>query len=71
MVRAGPGWHLVEVKSARTVDSSFFQHLHGLAGRLGEDLPVELRLVYGGDGASKRSGVQVIPWRSIQQAGWD
>lgn len=70
MVRAGDGWQLVEIKSARTVNSSFFQHLHGLAERLGEGRPVELRLVHGGDGASKRSGVQVIPWRGIQQAGW-
>jgi hypothetical protein len=37
---------------------------------VGEGQPVEQRLVYGGDAASKRSGVQLIPWRGIQQAGW-
>jgi len=70
MVRAGAGWHLVEAKSARTVDPSFFKHLLGLSDPLGGGFPAELRLVYGGETASKRSGVAVIPWRAIQETGW-
>ncbi|MGA2083348.1 MAG: ATP-binding protein [Holophaga sp.] len=70
MVRAGEDWRLVEARSARTVDTTFFQHLHGLAQRFWGKAPAELRLVYGGDAASKRSGVAVIPWRSIQGVEW-
>lgn len=71
MVRGSKGWHLVEAKSAQTLNAEFFQHLHTLFERLGENAVAGLRLVYGGESPHKRSGVEVLPWRSIQKAVWE
>ena len=51
----------IEVKSAQTVASDFFDHLgywRSLSGN--EDAPAAL--IYGGDQAFKRSGVATYPW---------
>lgn len=71
LLQGAQGWHLVEAKSARTIDSEFFRQLLDLAARLGEDAVASTRLVFGGEGSSTRSGVQVLPWRSIQEHPWD
>jgi len=71
MVRGSKGWHLVEAKSAQTLDEEFFRHLHTLSDRLGENSVARMRLVYGGESPHKRSGVEVLPWRSIQKANWE
>ncbi len=70
MVRGPKGWHLVEAKSAQTLDEEFFHHLHNLKERLGEKAVAEMRLVFGGESSVKRSGVEVVSWRGLQKADW-
>jgi len=62
----------VEAKSAATVASDFFDGLGAFAERTDASLPKEiaLRLIYGGETAQRRSAVQVIPWREIQESSW-
>lgn len=71
MVRGRTGWHLVEAKSAQTLDSSFFQHLQTLAVDLGAGAVAGQHLVFGGEDPARRSGTEVIPWRRIQDTDWD
>ena len=61
---------LVEAKSGQTLITEFFKHLETFAANLRPGPASQQRLVYGGDLAVRRSGVQVIPWRDIQKAGW-
>jgi predicted AAA+ superfamily ATPase len=64
---------LVEAKSGATVAEDFFGSLGRLRDRLlehSEHRTPKLRLVYGGDSAQRRHGVQVIPWREISHARW-
>ena len=70
MVRGAGGWLLVEAKSGRTLNPEFFQHLLGLGKGL-QGAVAGLRLVYGGESAATRSGVEVWPWRKLQGAGWE
>lgn len=70
MVRGSSGWLLVEAKSSQTLNSEFFKHLLGIGEGLGQDAMAARRLVYGGEDAAARSGVEVCPWRRIQGAGW-
>jgi len=70
MVRGSAGWLLVEAKSSQTLNSEFFQHLVGLGAAWGQGGVAGLRLVYGGEQASTRSGVEVWPWGKIQGAAW-
>lgn len=64
---------LTEVKSGSTLASDWLTPLARLRERLldaGERRPVELRLVYGGEEAQVRRGVQIVPWRSIREYEW-
>jgi hypothetical protein len=70
MVRGSAGWLLAEAKSSQTLNSEFFQHLLGLGEELGQGGVGGLRLVFGGERASTRSGVEVWPWAQIQGAAW-
>lgn len=63
----------VEVKSGATVASDFFGALGAFGRRLDQREEVGgivLRLVYGGDSAQIRQGVDVVPWREIQERSW-
>ncbi|MDR3673483.1 MAG: DUF4143 domain-containing protein [Holophaga sp.] len=71
MVRGAQGWHLVEAKSAQTLDASFFRQLNELTASLGEDQVADKRLVYGGKASIQRSGVEVLSWGTLQQATWE
>jgi hypothetical protein len=70
VVRGGKAWHLVEAKSAQTVDDSFFRHLQGPAEGMGGSAAADMRLVYGGDTRATRSQVEIVPWRDLQTPGW-
>lgn len=69
------GLTAVEMKSAATVASDFFRNLLALKNRLdkrgavpGQEL--RLRLVYGGETAQRREGVDVVPWHAVQDVSW-
>ncbi len=58
---------LVEAKSGQTIADDFFTGLREIEFR---PPPAARRLIYGGDSAHKRSGVEVIPWKDIQKIKW-
>lgn len=63
----------VEVKSGATLSSDFFsalRQLPDLAVAGGEGRRPVARLVYGGDTRQDRTGVEVLPWRDVQQVSW-
>ncbi|MFW6330345.1 MAG: ATP-binding protein, partial [Gemmatimonadota bacterium] len=63
----------VEAKSGATVASDFFDSLREFLDR---EPPADAarqivgRLVYAGDTAQARGGVDVVPWRQIQRRDW-
>lgn len=73
VVDTGPSVLLVEAKSGATVTSDFFgplQRLARLVGVADETTSIGLRLVYGGESAQRRSGVEVVPWGGLDAVGW-
>jgi uncharacterized protein len=59
---------LVEAKSGETIHRDFFNNLQKFEKLLtdsGTAETVEKRLVYGGETAAHRDGVDVVPWRSV------
>lgn len=53
--------------------SDHFKNLMALVERAAKDIPdIELqrRIVYGGDRAETRQGVDLIPWRLVQDRRW-
>lgn len=63
----------VEAKSGGTVAPDFFQGLDGFGERVRRGAPhlaVERRLVYGGETRQRRTDVDVLPWRAIQDVEW-
>ena len=65
---------LTEVKSGSTVAGDWLGPLQRLAESIRETektrRAVEPRLVYGGDQAYARRGVQVIPWGRLHEHEW-
>lgn len=62
-----------EVKSAATLDNSFFQHLRRFDEFMadsGAAFETAMRLVFGGDTGQKRSDVDCIGWRELHQRPW-
>jgi len=74
LIDRGTSIALVESKSAATVPQDFLTPLGKLQQVIksaDSNLLVELRLVYGGDVAQKRTGgARVIPWRLIAECQW-
>ncbi|NMC70785.1 MAG: hypothetical protein GYA57_12060 [Myxococcales bacterium] len=65
---------LAEIKSGATVFGDLFAPLRrvgGLVGKQESAAAVVLRLVYGGDEASRREGVEVVPWSAVTDVPWD
>jgi len=63
----------LEVKSGATIAGDFFSHLITFAEELEAQDPrlgQTLRLVYGGERAQTRRGVEVIPWTDVQSVSW-
>jgi len=63
----------VEVKSAATVASDFFGPLGKFGAWVQEqqaDAEYVARVVYGGETAQRRSGVDVVPWRELHERVW-
>ncbi|MBI5500715.1 MAG: ATP-binding protein [Deltaproteobacteria bacterium] len=66
------GAMLTEIKSGATVASDFFEPLRRLSEllrRRGLAAP-ELRLVYGGDEAQRRTDVEIVPWGEVAERKW-
>jgi uncharacterized protein len=62
-----------EVKAGRTVAADFFSSLEELRSLLAASPSprgVRTRLVYGGDTAQRRRGVDVVPWRRVADTVW-
>jgi hypothetical protein len=59
----------VEIKSASTVAGDFLDPLVGFAKLLGESrgLDVDGALVYGGEQASVRRGIRIVPWSHLDR----
>lgn len=61
---------LAEVKFEATLSGDFvapLKRLHDVVPRAGVAVPVEARLVYGGDERQRRSWADVIPWRALRE----
>ena len=61
------------IKSGQTVASEWLSKLLGHAERLaaaGTQREMDLRIVYGGESASIRRGVKLIPWWQIHEHDW-
>jgi predicted AAA+ superfamily ATPase len=73
VVDSGPALLAAEVKAGRTIAADFFASIDGLRQLLGSSgvrRRVRARLVYGGDEAQKRSGVEVVPWSRVAELSW-
>ena len=68
IVEEGESLGALEIKSAKTVNKSFFKNLDQFARYAGSDLRRRY-LVYGGDGGHVRDDIQVVPWRGISGIG--
>ncbi|MGH8189971.1 MAG: DUF4143 domain-containing protein [Rhodanobacteraceae bacterium] len=65
----------VEVKSAATISAAQYANLLRFRQQMADAsetrrAPPDLRLIYGGEQASTRQGVDVIPWNAIAQHEW-
>ncbi len=73
VVESGTSLLAAEVKSGRTIAADFLASLEELRRLLAAARParsVRARLVYGGDSAQKRKGVEVVPWSRVADAVW-
>ncbi len=61
LLESGAGEFPIEAKSSRTVVSDFFKGIHYWR-EISENPKCPAALVYGGDQAFRRSGVDVLPW---------
>lgn len=73
VIESGSEIVAIEAKSGATVAPDFFASLR----RLGEDLAARggektyrPKVVYGGRERQRRSDVEVVPWRAIQEVAW-
>ena len=70
MVRDGATILLVEAKSGQTMDGSFLDTLKELMDPLQRAHPearIQPVLLYGGDQAQLRQGIQVLPWHAVEE----
>lgn len=70
LVERGAQLQPVEVKSGATLTADSFKGLQRWLA-LACDLALRPLLVYGGDTAQQRQGVQVLPWRDLDCEAWE
>jgi predicted AAA+ superfamily ATPase len=73
VVESGMTLLAAEIKAGRTVAADFFASLDALRRMLassGTPRTLRARLVYGGEGAQKRTGVDVVPWSRVADVAW-
>jgi predicted AAA+ superfamily ATPase len=73
VVETGTTLLAAEIKAGRTIAADFFASLDELQSLLAGSRPprnVRARLVYGGDAAQKRTGVDIVPWSRVADAAW-
>lgn len=61
---------LVEVKAARTINSSLYSSAVRVADELSDQRRVETVVVYGGDEPQRRDQVTLLPWTHIGEFDW-
>ncbi|MEA3642011.1 MAG: AAA family ATPase, partial [Lamprobacter sp.] len=60
----GTGLRAVEIKSGATLVNNWLRSLHRWQ-ELAGDRALPPWLIYGGDEAYQREGVEVVPWRAV------
>jgi uncharacterized protein len=73
VVESGTALLAAEVKAGRTIATDFFKSLEELRSLLAASRPprkVHARLVYGGDAAQTRTGVEIVPWSRVADTTW-
>jgi predicted AAA+ superfamily ATPase len=73
VVETGTTLLAAEIKAGRTIAADFFASLEELRSLLAVSRPprsVRARLVYGGDTAQKRTGVEIVPWSRVADTAW-
>ncbi len=72
LVERGGSIIAAEIKSGATIGGDFFAGLQWLSEQtfLPEGLPLQPRLVYGGESRQRRTRAEVIPWFSIGKVQW-
>jgi hypothetical protein len=73
VVETGTTLLAAEIKAGRTIAADFFASLEELQSLLAvsrQPRNVRARLVYGGDAAQKRTGVDIVPWSSVADVAW-
>lgn len=59
--------NLIEIKSASTLNSSFFKNLKQFINQMDNPNSCKPFLVYGGEDNYKRQGVEVVSWKSLMR----
>lgn len=67
VVETGSGLTAAEAKSGATVAGDFLRPLHRF---LPETKALRRLLIYGGEAASNRSGIRIVPWHTVQELDW-
>jgi predicted AAA+ superfamily ATPase len=73
VVESGTALLAAEIKAGSTIAADFFaslEELRRLLASSGAPRKLRARLVYGGDAAQKRTGVDVVPWSRVADAAW-
>jgi hypothetical protein len=73
LVEEGERLVVAEAKSAATIASGFLKTLDRFRAEVGDHQPhlaSEMRLVYGGDTAQRRSHTAIIPWNRVHEHRW-
>lgn len=67
LAKTSNGFDAYEVKSTKTLSGALFKNLQHFTALVKPEA-VRPHLVYGGDDAFVRSGVQVLPWKMLEQS---
>ncbi len=66
LIEMGEVLHPIEIKSGETIFSNMFKNIQKWC-EVSKGYSGEPKLIYGGDELQKRTGIQVISWKSIQK----
>lgn len=66
LIDEGENLKIAEIKSSKTVKSSFFKGLNRFE-KLASNYTIDKYLIYGGDDSQKRTGFQILSWKDISK----
>ena len=66
LIDEGRNLKIIEIKSSKTVKSSFFKALNRFE-KLASNFSVKKYVIYGGEDSQKRTDFQVVSWRDISE----